>query len=126
MVSYVLGGAGPMRDSSKCLVTIGTVILVIVIALVCGGQRALVTASANGPGPSQFYLQHNLVSDGFVPADHTDANLVNAWGLDAGPTTPWWTSDNGTGKSTLYNVATGVIVADFTVPGAGGAQGNPT
>ena len=36
-------------------------------------------------------------------AAHTDGNLVNAWGLTAGPTTPWWVSDNGTDKSTLYN-----------------------
>jgi len=122
-----------MRDRSKLIATIVIAILVTVIAIVCGGQRALVTASSepaapavNAPGPSQFYLQHNLVSDGFVPADHTDSNLVNAWGLVAGRTTPWWTADNGTGKSTLYNVATGKIVTDFTVPGAGGAQGNPT
>jgi uncharacterized protein (TIGR03118 family) len=78
------------------------------------------------PGPTQFYAQHNLVSDGFVPADHPDPNLVNAWGLVSGPTTPWWIADNGSGKSTLYNVATGAIPAVFTVPGAGGAQGNPT
>ena len=25
------------------------------------------------------YQQHNLVSDGFVAADHTDPNLVNKW-----------------------------------------------
>src|SRR4029450_1292677 len=37
-----------------------------------------------------------------------------------------WIADNGTGKSTLYNVATDSIPAVFTVPGAGGAQGNPT
>src|SRR3982751_803958 len=102
----------------RILIMIVSVMIVTVLALVCGGQRALVTASANlanapvPPGPSQFYLQHNLLSDGFVPADHTDANLVNAWGLDASPTSPWWISDNGSGKSTLYNVATGVVVAD--------------
>jgi uncharacterized protein (TIGR03118 family) len=77
-------------------------------------------------GPSQFYAQHNILSDIPGLADHTDANVVNAWGLDAGPTTPWWIADNGTGKSTLYNVATDTIPATFTVPGAGGAQGNPT
>src|SRR3954453_4554255 len=32
----------------------------------------------------------------------TDSNLVNGWGLSIGPTTPWWVSDNGTNKSTLY------------------------
>jgi uncharacterized protein (TIGR03118 family) len=115
-----------MKDSSRFIVTIVTVIIVTVIAIVCGGQRAPVTASAKLAGPSQFYLQHNILSDGFVPADHTDSNVVNAWGLVAGPTTPWWISDNGSGKSTLFNVGTNAIQATFTVPGAGGAQGNPT
>src|SRR6185295_8221657 len=55
-----------------------------------------------------------------------DSNVVNAWGLDSGPTTPWWVSDNGKGKTTLFNIATNSIQATFTVPGAGGAQGNPT
>src|SRR5690242_8831022 len=123
-----------MTKQTKFIGTIVTVMIITVIALVCGGQRAPVTASSklaagpavDGKSESQFYLQHNLISDGSVPADLTDANLVNAWGLVAGPTTPWWTANNGTGTSTLYNVGTGAIVAHFTVPGAGGAQGNPT
>src|SRR5262249_18263382 len=96
--------------------------------LISGSPQALVTASAEhnlAVGPSQFYAQHNLVSDIPGLADHTDPNLVNGWGLDAGPTTPWWIADNGTGKATLYNVSSGAITI-FTVPGAGGAQGNPT
>ena len=116
-----------MGDRSKFIVTIVTALIVVVIAIVCGSQRTLVTASAQpARGPSQFYLQHNLISDGFVPADHTDTNLVNAWGLVAGPTTPWWIADNGTGKTTLFNAGTSTIVTEFTVPGAGGGQGNPT
>src|SRR6266436_166897 len=78
------------------------------------------------PAAAQFYTQHNLVSDGFVPADHPDPNMVNAWGLVSGPTTPWWIADNGTGRTTLYNVGTGAIQAIFTVPGAAGQQGTPT
>ena len=114
-----------MRDRSILIVAILTVIILTLIAIVSGGQRVRVTAASNTPGPSQFYLQHNLISDGFVTADHTNSNLVNAWGLDAGPTSPWWIADNGTGKTTLFNVTTGAIV-EFIVPGAGGAQGNPT
>jgi len=83
-------------------------------------------AAAGMPGPSQFYAQHNIVSDVDGLADHTDSNVVNAWGLDASPTSPWWFSDNGTGKTTLFNVGADAIQATFTVPGAGGAQGNPT
>jgi uncharacterized protein (TIGR03118 family) len=83
-------------------------------------------AAARMPGPSQFYAQHNIVSDVDGLADHTDSNVVNAWGLDSGPTSPWWFSDNGTGETTLFNIANDAIQATFTVPGAGGAQGNPT
>lgn len=49
------------------------------------------------------YAERDLVSDGNVPAEHTDLNLVNSWGLDALPTTPWWIADNGKGVSTLYD-----------------------
>lgn len=115
-----------MRKRSRFLVAIVSVIIMILVAVISGSQSALVTASSNTAGPSQFYLQHNLISDGFVAADHIDTNLVNAWGLVSGPTTPWWIADNGSGKTTLFNVATGSIIAEFTVPGAGGAQGNPT
>ena len=83
-------------------------------------------AAAGMRGPSQFYAQHNIVSDVDGLADHTDSNVVNAWGLDSGPTSPWWFSDNGTGETTLFNIANDAIQATFTVPGAGGAQGNPT
>ncbi len=48
-------------------------------------------------------VQTNLVSDGFVPAVHTDPNLVNPWGIAASPSGPFWVSDNGTGVSTLYD-----------------------
>ena len=103
------------------------------VAVVITSQRTLVVASLAAPaadsglrGPSQFYAQHNIVSDIPGLADHTDTNVVNAWGLDAGPPSPWWIADNGTGKTTLYNVSAGAIVTTFTVPGAGGAQGNPT
>jgi len=115
-----------MTDRSKRVVTILSVIATV-CAIIYGAEKALVTASAiTAAGPSQFYAQHNLVSDGFVPADHINPDVVNAWGLVSGPTTPWWIVDNGTGKSTLYNVSTGTFPLTVTVPGAGGAQGNPT
>jgi len=48
-----------------------------------------------------------LVSDQPGVAPNTDPNLVNAWGLTSGPTTPWWVADNGTDKSTLYRGSDG-------------------
>ena len=88
-----------------------------------GLSAALIVAAQ--PAAAQFYAQHNLVSDGAVPADLVDPNLVNAWGLVSSPTSPWWISDNGKGRSTLYRVNTGAITI-FTVPGAMGEQSAPT
>lgn len=57
--------------------------------------------------PSAFaqsrYQQTNLVSDvpGLAPV--TDANLVNPWGLSRSGTSAWWTANQGSGTSTLYN-----------------------
>ncbi|HEY6216265.1 MAG TPA: TIGR03118 family protein [Pyrinomonadaceae bacterium] len=110
-----------MRNRTKLFVAM---MALIVLALIIYMPNRW--ASRATPGPTQFYAQHNILSDGFIPADHTDSNVVNAWGLVAGPTTPWWIADNGTGKTTLFNIATNAIQATFTVPGAGGAQGNPT
>jgi uncharacterized protein (TIGR03118 family) len=49
------------------------------------------------------FEQTNLVSDGFIAAEHFDPNLVNAWGLSLSPTGPFWVANNGTGTSTLYD-----------------------
>jgi uncharacterized protein (TIGR03118 family) len=57
--------------------------------------------------PGNSYLVQNLVSDGSISALHTDPLLINAWGLAASSTSPWWVADNATNVSTLYN-ATGV------------------
>ena len=51
----------------------------------------------------ETYTVTNLVSDGTIPAAHTDSHLVNAWGLTATATSPWWSANNGTGTTTLYN-----------------------
>jgi uncharacterized protein (TIGR03118 family) len=77
---------------------------------------------------ANVYLQHNLVSDIPGTADVTDPNLVNPWGISYGATGPFWLSDNGTGKSTLYNGSGTVIPLVVTVPSIGGASqtGNPT
>lgn len=48
------------------------------------------------------YTVTKLVSDQPGVATFQDPDLVNAWGLAALPTSPWWVSDNGTDLSTLY------------------------
>ena len=63
---------------------------------------AAVLAAATPAAETNAYVQHNLVSDGTIPADHTDGHLVNAWGLTSLPGSPWWVADNQTSVSTLY------------------------
>jgi len=43
-----------------------------------------------------------LVSD-TGGAAHSDANLINPWGLASSPSSPFWVANNGTGTSTLYD-----------------------
>jgi uncharacterized protein (TIGR03118 family) len=63
-----------------------------------------------------------------IPATHTDANLVNPWGIAINPANgAVWISDNGKGLSTAYGgdgTSLGVLV---TIPGPGGVgQSTPT
>jgi len=69
---------------------------VLVLVLTLCGSAALPAAGAG-------YQQRNLVSDGSLPAEHTDGNLVNPWGIVFNPNGPVWVADNGTGVSTLYD-----------------------
>jgi uncharacterized protein (TIGR03118 family) len=63
---------------------------------------ALLTGAGASAAPQNSYTVTNLVSDQQGVALHQDSSLVNAWGLTARPTSPWWVSDNGTDVSTLY------------------------
>jgi uncharacterized protein (TIGR03118 family) len=64
---------------------------------------ALAPAAQGAPSrPRNAYHQTNLVSDLPGLAQLTDPDLVNPWGLAAGPTTPMWVADNGTDKATIY------------------------
>ena len=75
---------------------------------------ALAVAAALAAGVNSYNPQ-TLVTN------TSDASLVNGWGLSAGPTTPWWVSDNHTNSSTLYS-GTGVKAA-LTVSVPGGPTG---
>ena len=53
--------------------------------------------------PATKFTVTPLVSDGSIAAAHTDANLVNGWGVAFNPTGFVWVADAGTAKSTLYD-----------------------
>jgi uncharacterized protein (TIGR03118 family) len=59
-------------------------------------------APAAASHSANAYHQTNLVSDLPGLAQLTDPDLVNPWGMAAGPTTPMWVADNGTDKATIY------------------------
>jgi uncharacterized protein (TIGR03118 family) len=88
---------------------------------------------------STGFLQTNLVSDVPGLATNTDPNLHNPWGLAAGPSGPWWVSDNAhdfggmphpPGASTLYNGAGQPLPLVVNIPtgsaSPSGSIGSPT
>jgi uncharacterized protein (TIGR03118 family) len=65
-------------------------------------------ASAPGVAFASAYQQTVLVSSA------SDPDLINPWGISFSTTSPFWVSDNGTGKATLYNsvgVKQGLVVS---------------
>src|SRR6266699_402468 len=97
--------------------------------LISAAAFTLVLMSWSARG-DDHYRQVNLVSDLPGVAILQDTNLVNAWGVSFSATSPFWVSDNGTGKATLYavtNDASGNVHVDkqgliVNIPG----EGNPT
>jgi uncharacterized protein (TIGR03118 family) len=71
--------------------------------------------------PATGFLQSNLVADTAGVAAHTDANLVNAWGISFLPGGPFWIADNGTGVSTLYDSTGATAGAPVTIPPPAGS-----
>ncbi len=86
---------------------------------------SILAASPTAYAAGNFYQQHNLVADLAGVGEHTDSNLVNAWGVAFNPFGPVWVADNGT--STLYD-GTGVpltLVVQVPTP-TSPSGGNPT
>jgi uncharacterized protein (TIGR03118 family) len=87
----------------------------LVIALLVLGAL-VVAAPLSAAKPTQFTV-NPLVSDQPGVAPVTDPDLQNAWGLTSSATSPWWVSDNGTDKSTLYNGSGTKQALVVSVPG---------
>jgi uncharacterized protein (TIGR03118 family) len=80
---------------------IALTVTALAVALVTAGTAA--GASRHHPGDA--YTVTPLVSDQTGMAPTVDPNLVNGWGISAGPTTPWWVANEYTDTSTLYDAA---------------------
>jgi uncharacterized protein (TIGR03118 family) len=70
--------------------------------IVLTASLLLLLPAAALAAPPKTYTVTPLVSDQPGVAPFLDPNLVNAWGLVAGPTTPWWVADADADVSTLY------------------------
>jgi uncharacterized protein (TIGR03118 family) len=89
----------------------------------CGGSSN--SNNSNPPVQSSFTVTA-LVSDGVVPAAHTDANLKNPWGVAFNPKGFVWVADNGTNVATLYDgngVPQSLVV---TIPDGKNGSASPT
>jgi uncharacterized protein (TIGR03118 family) len=79
---------------------------------------------------AEFYERTDLVSDQDGIARHTDENLINPWGIAAGPTTFFWVANNGSGTSTLYRGtgqnASGLVGGPVKLERAAGGAAAPT
>ena len=89
----------------------------LITAAVALAVAVFVVGGASGGIAEDVFTVHNLVGDASGAAPASDASLVNGWGLSAGPTTPWWVSNNGTNTSTLYNGAGAKQALTVAVPG---------
>jgi uncharacterized protein (TIGR03118 family) len=86
----------PKVISARRAAAAACALLLVVLAVGVSGAGAAATLVA--------YNLYPLISDGTaVTAPAADASLVNGWGLSASTTSPWWTTNNGTNTSTLYN-----------------------
>ena len=89
--------------------------IVLVVALVA---LALLVPPQAAARERNEYAVTPLVSSNGVTGTVVDSNLVNAWGLAASATSPWWVADNGADLSTLYNAAGGKVPLEVTVQAA--------
>jgi uncharacterized protein (TIGR03118 family) len=76
---------------------------VAVIAALLLAAVGVASTLARGGGPRNAYAVHRLVSDDHRRTQLVDRRLVNAWGLAASPTGPWWTGNEASSTSTLYS-----------------------
>jgi uncharacterized protein (TIGR03118 family) len=87
---------------------------------------ALVNSSLIVRAQGGRFGETDLVSDIPGRAKFTDPNLVNPWGIAFGPTSPFWTANNHSGTSTLYNTAGMPLPLVVSLPGPSGGLTSPT
>jgi len=72
------------------------------------------------------FVQTNLVSNVPGLAANTDSNLINPWGMSFSGTSPFWTSNQGTGTATLFDGAGTPQALVVSIPGSTAGPSGPT
>src|SRR5437762_5918316 len=72
-------------------------------AIALAVTTAVLAGAAGGSGAQQHFTVRHLVSNQGLAADVHDPQLVNAWGLAASATGPWWIANEARSSSTLYD-----------------------
>jgi uncharacterized protein (TIGR03118 family) len=87
--------------------TVAALAALTTVGLVGSAQAAWASPGPgdHGRGHETRVVQSNVVSDIPGLATLTDSNLVNPWGMSFLPTSPLWTSNNGTSTATLFSGA---------------------
>jgi uncharacterized protein (TIGR03118 family) len=86
-------------------------------AVAAGIAAAAVSAAVSTRTRPDAFVLRNLVADPGYPAAVHDAQLVNAWGLAASASGPWWTANEARGTSTLYAANGRKQALTVSVPG---------
>jgi uncharacterized protein (TIGR03118 family) len=118
-----------MREMIGAPATKGILALAGVAAILIGAATTFSKPPAGTPAVTilsptkQSPVQTNLVSDIPGLAVTTDPNLVNPWGISNSATSPYWISDQGTHRSTLYNGAGTATALIVSIPSVGSPSG---
>ncbi|HEY3202861.1 MAG TPA: TIGR03118 family protein [Thermoanaerobaculia bacterium] len=80
-------------------------------------SRMLVKKASAPADKENNYRVTILVASEEDEAPLQDTHLVNAWGIAASDSGPWWVADNATGFSTIYT-GDGAKLGEVVVPGA--------
>jgi uncharacterized protein (TIGR03118 family) len=81
------------------------------------GLAFLLVLAAQAQAGSTFTVTNLITNNQALnPAQVTDPNLVNPWGVSFGPTTPLWVSNEGTGVASLYTINPNDQVSIVTNP----------
>lgn len=84
----------------------------LLMAAIAVGALSVGVSRADEPD----FTQVNLASDiGGLAAAVTDSALKNPWGVSHSPTSPFWSSNQGTGTATLYAVTGKTTVSKVNI-----------